>query len=270
MVDGSITRVLKSALRPARELARRALRLPPPYVWTPACSVERQTIRFRCQGQELELEADASTPLYETVFQIVDRDCYQLAKLPPPRREALVIDIGANVGVFSVLAAKLYSGRVVAYEPLPNNCRLLRRNLERNAVQNVFVAEEAVVGQDGPVQFVVTPDSVGGHVAIEGREENSSGPIEVPGIGIQSVLSGYDNIDLIKLDCEGSEYEIVSHITACLSKRVRALTFEVHDLDRRRNVKRLRHDLEVRLGYKTFYRPDIYGQAEGHYVLAIR
>lgn len=266
-----LTRRIQGRISP---LARRAFGIPPPYDFTSSACIVKQVIEFQCQGHQLVLEADANTPLYDTIAEIVDYDCYQLSSIRPRGHgESIIIDIGANIGVFSVLTAKLYSGRVVACEPLDENCETLRANLRRNQVDNVSVTPKAVVAENGPVTFVATEHlSVGGRVVRDRAGRVPGTEITVPGISVTSVLSEFlDNgIDLIKVDCEGGEYEIMSQITKSVSERIRAFTFEVHDLDAYRNVRCFRSDLERRLGYRTLYRPDAFGRLNLHHILAIR
>ena len=81
---------------------------------------------------------------------------------------ATVFDVGANIGIYSVLAARATGphGRVVAFEPVPANIDLLRRNLESNSVtQGVHVVEAAVGSEAGELTLFLEDHSVGTHSA---------------------------------------------------------------------------------------------------------
>jgi hypothetical protein len=92
-------RILKGIIRRARTELRKLLDYPAPYAFLAAPSVERQTIRFRFLGRTLTVEADYDTPLYETVAEVVDYDCYQLRRVADALRNTAVLDVGANIGV---------------------------------------------------------------------------------------------------------------------------------------------------------------------------
>ena len=82
--------------------------------------------------------------------------------------------------------------------------------------------------------------------------------IEEPPIG---------EIDLLKCDCEGGEYEILNRFTPELAARVRNLTIEVHDLDRSRNIDWISQKLSG-LGYELSCIPDLWERSALHLLLA--
>lgn len=72
---------------------------------------------------------------------------------------------------------------------------------------------------------------------------------------------------MVKSDCEGGEYDIVDQMDGCTSRRIRYFTFEVHDLDRKHNLRTIRARLE-KIGYRTFYKADIFNRPTLHHLLA--
>jgi FkbM family methyltransferase len=71
------------------------------------------------------------------------------------RRGETFYDVGANVGFFTLIAARLVDpgGTVVAFEPLPENVAQLRRNVELNSFRHVVVVPAAVGGESGMRSF---------------------------------------------------------------------------------------------------------------------
>ena len=78
----------------------------------------------------------------------------------------VVDDIGANVGWYSLLASALVgkTGKVYAFEPLPENLHYLKRHLELNNIQNVEVVAAAVAEAPGTAAFSTGPNRSMGHL----------------------------------------------------------------------------------------------------------
>jgi FkbM family methyltransferase len=112
-------------------------------------------------------------------------------------------DLGASVGFFTLLAAKLVGpdGAVVAFEPDPRNAAVLRANVERDGLGNVTVVEQGVSRASGSVRFAMV-DSTASHFARGGEAG-----IEVPVTSLDDFLArgGHRPPTLVKLDIEGEE-----------------------------------------------------------------
>jgi FkbM family methyltransferase len=118
----------------------------------------------------------------------------------PPR----VLDLGANVGMFSLWVASRWPGaHVVAAEPVPRNVKLLKRNLALQAgAAELHVLEAAVTTRNGTVRFG-DGDFTNGRVLTDG----GAGSIEVEARDVFPLIGG---VDLLKLDIEGGEWPILS------------------------------------------------------------
>jgi FkbM family methyltransferase len=147
------------------------------------------------------------------------------------RDRDLVIDIGANIGLFSAYAAM--SARDVCvdcYEPYAGCVEWLRSNIESSRLSKVAVYQQAVAGSRGTRTLKVNAanwivnsladDALGG----EG--------VQVDCVTLDDVMdrSQRDVCDLLKLDCEGSEYEILRGCRKDTLKRVKKIVGEYHDL----------------------------------------
>src|SRR5579859_1810195 len=87
--------------------------------------IEEQTLKFKFAGRQLSVTADYRTPLYDTISEVVDYDCYQLKKIEwDSRRDHYIVDVGANVGVTALVIAQLPRRRINCYGPDPENCAL--------------------------------------------------------------------------------------------------------------------------------------------------
>lgn len=116
-----------------------------------------------------------------------------------------VLDVGANIGMFALLAAANVgeSGRIIAVEPLRQNHRALYAGIVRNRFSNVQVLPFAASDKAGLISVRCAPDSSNG---IVGADEGSTDPdAYVPTQRLEDVLSTLPRLDIIKMDIEGHE-----------------------------------------------------------------
>jgi FkbM family methyltransferase len=117
-----------------------------------------------------------------------------------------VVDLGANIGWYTLIAAKLVGrkGKVYAFEPDPNNCTLLRKNVQTNGYQNVTVEQKAVLDRCGPVKLFLSCDNLGDHRIYDSCDGRRC--ITTEGIILDDYFKDkYEKIDVIKIDIQGAE-----------------------------------------------------------------
>jgi len=119
---------------------------------------------------------------------------------------AVVFDVGANVGYYSLLASVLVGerGRVYAIEPLPRNVHFLQRHIEINHLDNIEIIEAAVSDHAGTASFDLGASSAMGHLS-------DAGEIEVRLVCLDEMLENgvIQPPDYIKVDVEGTEYKVL-------------------------------------------------------------
>jgi FkbM family methyltransferase len=113
-------------------------------------------------------------------------------------------DVGAHAGYYTLLASLGvgHQGKVVAFEPFPENIACLRKHIAINNANNVRVVEAAVANSDGMISFKSGPTSTRGSIANDGE-------LKVRSIRLDTLVER-GNIplpDLIKLDIEGAEFQ---------------------------------------------------------------
>jgi FkbM family methyltransferase len=124
----------------------------------------------------------------------------------------IVYDLGANIGLFSLLAARLVgdSGRVFSFEPDPEIAARLRRNVARNNFANINVVEAGVWSATGNLNFVAadssSPDRGIGKFAAAGERVNTNGT-PTPCVSLDDFIHTAPPPDAIKCDIEGAEVE---------------------------------------------------------------
>jgi FkbM family methyltransferase len=176
--------------------------------------------RIRIMGWDIEF-VDGISLYHMLKINVVERYNDFYATKPSPR----ILDCGANIGISVLRYKQLYpAARIIAFEADPDLCKVLRRNLDRNNLQDVDVVEAAVWCRDEPVEFVKVDDSQSGFIG--GDEHHDRSRIKrVRGVSLLQYLDV--QIDLLKLDIEGSEFEVLPSIRDKLHN-VEQIILEVH------------------------------------------
>jgi FkbM family methyltransferase len=142
-----------------------------------------------------------------------------------------IVDIGANVGSFAVYAAQSNpSARVYCYEPERENFGSLTRNIGINDFEDRISAFRCAVGSEcGDRELAVTESlSNSFHMAPAGANTQT-----VPCTTLRRILDHheFDTLDLLKLNCEGAEYEILEECPRSDLDRISNIRLEYHNLD---------------------------------------
>ena len=153
-------------------------------------------------------------------LEVLVEDCYGISLVPRPVKT--ILDIGANVGIFSLAARKAApSARIHSYEPNAALERWLR--IQSAAARSEYFLE-AVTREGGNVRLDVHPDSVQTrtHPDVAGN---------VPAVSLRTAvdrLGGF--VDFVKIDCEGGEWDLFKD--QGIWDRFARLSLEYHLLDR--------------------------------------
>lgn len=161
-------------------------------------------------------------------------------------------DLGANIGFFSLLAARLVgaSGKVFSLEPDANVAARLRRNVARNGFDNVTVVEAGVWSSSGNMNFIIadssSPDHGLGRFAI-GNEASAGSPARC--IALDDFIKNAPPPDAIKCDVEGAEVEVFRGAEKLLEMHRPWMVCEIHspenDRSLRSHLARFRYHLEA-------------------------
>jgi len=122
------------------------------------------------------------------------------------RESDIVVDLGANIGYFTLLAARLVGerGKVYAFEPEPINYGLLIKNIEINGYDNIIPVRKAVSNTSGAVKFFLDRGDTGGHTIY--RPEDRKEFIQIESVTLDDFFKDKSpHIDVIKMDIEGAE-----------------------------------------------------------------
>jgi len=150
-------------------------------------------------------------------------------------------DLGANIGWYSLLAARIVgaSGKVFSFEPDPEVAARLRRNIERNGFANISVVQMGVWSQSAEVNFIradsSSPDAGTGRFAsVDG---GTGCPIAC--VALDDFILKGPPPDAIKCDVEGAEAEVLRGAEKLLRKHRPWILCETHSEANDRDVRAL-------------------------------
>ncbi len=183
--------------------------------------------RYDLDGTELFIGDVAGSIAAEWVARETFFDEYGLRRIPFEPGD-VVVDIGAHVGVFAIYLAKRHPDiSVLAFEPDPVNFHNMLANLAANRVENVVPNHLAVTCDARPFTLDRPPDNSGGAGGHYTRREGFA-RATVPSITLDGIFERFaiTRCKLLKIDCEGAEYEILTG--ASVLDRVDWLSGEFH------------------------------------------
>ena len=143
----------------------------------------------------------------------------------------VVVDVGAHKGVFTAYAAKSTRGPIIAVEPAQENIEYLEKLVHTNGWENVRVLRAAVTGlEEGKVKLYLARSS--SRNSILGKDvvsdENLQDFVEVENISLENVIGDLENVDLLKLDCEGAEFAIIKNTNQSIFSKIQKMVLEYH------------------------------------------
>ncbi len=142
-----------------------------------------------------------------------------------------IIDIGAHVGSFSLYAASLNpKAKIQAFEPHPENYRLLLQNIKQNHFTNIIPHASAIVGKRSQNNHFLFSNSsnTGGHSLIADDYYRHGYPVSARTL-TEVVHSSRPPIDYLKIDTEGSEYDIILNTPHKVLSHIKFISIEFHD-----------------------------------------
>jgi len=163
--------------------------------------------------------------LREVLVQETYRDALGLL----PDMGLRVVDIGANLGSFTVWLCKTVKvDKIFCFEPEPDSFRLLKFNLASNGCRAACALEKAVGGQSRRARIALKQESPGGASIYRDDGEVSDGnTIDVVALS-DWLKETTGDFHLLKMDCEGAEWEIFRRTASPDLRRFGAIIAEVH------------------------------------------
>lgn len=181
-------------------------------VWQLKSRLQGEVIHPWIEGQKLAVTrgmAGATGNIYAGLHEFTD----MMLVLHYLREDDLFIDVGANVGTFTVLASGVCKGRSIALEPDPWAMRALRRNLELNGLMGRIEALEMAAGASrSEVNFTTSGGTTNAVVDYDGAQTR-----RVRQDTLDAIV-GSRMPAMIKIDAEGYEEQVLSGASDVLAK----------------------------------------------------
>lgn len=146
-----------------------------------------------------------------------------------PNNGDVVIDIGGHIGTFTLfISSKLKAGRVITFEPVPKNFKMIKRNLSLNNINNVVVNQQAVGSKTGESILHLDEENNG---ANSFYESDSDKIIKVSTTTLEEIFNRFKlkEVKLLKIDAEGAEYDILLNCKDNLLRKIKKIVIEYHD-----------------------------------------
>ena len=184
------------------------------------------------EGHKLFLDSRNSMGL--TIFKNHEPHETSLVKKKVKKGD-VVLDIGANIGYFTLIFAKLVGeeGKVFSFEPDPTNFALLKKNIKINGYKNIIPIQKAVSNKTSKIKLHLSKSNYANHTIYDKKHNHKS--IDVNVIKLDDYFNTYKGkIDFVKIDTEGVEEKVIKGMPNILNKNknLKILSeFWVHGMD---------------------------------------
>jgi len=193
----------------------------------------------------------------QTIHEVFDDLVYKPSWFNLKHDIKTVVDVGAFIGAFTLWAQEQWpNAKIHAYEPDPHSCELLTKNISKSRSKNTVAHNSAVWKTDCKLQLNQFSKTPGSNTVVYSKRPYTVGSksnVTVNAISIKNVINEVGGrIDFLKLDCEGSEYEILYSLSKTDLQKIRYIVLESHEFDelKQNTAKRLSKFLR-KMGFAT-------------------
>ena len=142
---------------------------------------------------------------------------------------SVVVDIGANIGMFTMFAVRCGANAVYSYEPNRIAFDVMKKNVVENGLTGIVKPYQlAVAGGDAKVVYLPEVSSPYNRMSATSDGETNLVPVSATSLGEIFEENHLASVDYLKLDCEGAEYSILLQCSDDVLRRVRRIRMELH------------------------------------------
>ncbi len=193
-----------------------------PIEWASRKIVAREGIIQRGIGQGLRFDATNGYPGYLFGTSEPEEQAL-LAKML--KVGAVFYDVGANIGFYSTVAARLVgpTGQIFAFEPMPHSAESCRKNARLNGFDHVMVIEGAVGAQSGEARL-----AIGNSSAVHRLEDQGELQVQVHAVDVWRADLNAPVPDVVMIDVEGAELDVFRGMIQTIRECRPTIMVEVH------------------------------------------
>lgn len=205
----------------------------------------------------------------DILIEILIEDQYQINNILKSNYK--IVDIGGHVGFFSIFASRIIGkkGKIYVFEPFKPNFDQLMNNIKLNKIKNIIAHNIAISGIEREVNFFISKQNVGAHSLIKGITNEH---IKVKSTTLKKIFqeNNLEKIDLLKIDCEGCEYEILLRSPKNILKKIDTIILEQHITSNTEKYRAKSIIEYLRLeGFSVKILKEIYYEKEGNFFIVL-
>ena len=147
------------------------------------------------------------------------------------KKDDVIIDIGAHIGLFTIYVSQFCNDcRIYCYEPIKENYDLLVDNIKLNNIKNTTIYQKDVTDKSSIVRIFLNQDNAAHSIFTESNKYE-----DIESISLKDIFDSnkIQKCDLLKLDCEGSEYIILNSLPDFYFQRIKKIVMEYHMADKK-------------------------------------
>ncbi len=195
-----------------------------------------------------------------------------------PKEGDIVIDVGAHIGRYALIGSKRVGkrGKVISIEANPMVFEILYKNVGLNHASNIVALNYAVYSKQTKIKLFVGDDKLNYTIynTIISNRANEGNFVEVNADTLDNILIknkiNYEDVNWIKIDVEGAEFEVLKGATNILSKsKDIALLIEIHNIEEGKNFYKEIIDLLGNFNFKIEFEKT-YESGEKHVIIRKR
>lgn len=200
------------------------------YLLYKATGKKRADFLFKLQNNHIVKVPKGLIPEFKESF-FAETYTSGLPKELLKQKGAVIIDIGANVGFFTLFVlSKFDTPKVISFEPIAKNFNRLRQNVGSLANPSLRLVNKAVSSTEGEIKIMLDRSADYTTSATIFSHTNEKDAVTISSTTLPKIIEDFalQKIDLLKLDCEGAEYGILYTTPPALFDKINCIALETH------------------------------------------
>jgi FkbM family methyltransferase len=160
-----------------------------------------------------------------------------------------IIDVGANIGVFSMYAAFHGAKRIYAFEPNKESFETLLMNIRENGLEDIIIPINKAVSEKDGDYLLIPKASSPYNKSFSNTADKSEEMDRIETISLPTFIkqNNIEKIDLLKMDCEGAEFGIIPNMPSETWSKIDKYKLEFHNLKRKKEIT----DILTKYGFRN-------------------